>query len=263
MDMVISVKEAGILTQIDEISKTKIRAVFCLLKNSRAMVTSNGEGESVRISFGKGISTFRQFRERQDSFINKCLTIQQIFIPFEMKGDLIWQLDSSLMVLRLEELKTLELGLEDFFSYQISNMKAIHSLNPPPATRRGSRNTRTNRYQQLGSFLSSPLQVPAQQHSPYDHSSKSAGSSFVASPSTSRMIEHPQSIGQEGHSFLRSEYISDSPAATGLYSPFASTSIASPQAMSKDDTIHPSISMSQDIHSSTVNEEWDRDMMNN
>jgi hypothetical protein len=122
MELVVKVQESGIISQIEGISKTKIRAVFCMLKNSRAMITADGEGESVRIQFGKGISTFRQFRERQDSFINKCCTLQQIFIPYELKGDLIWQLDPVTMQLRVEELKRLEAIVREFLCNEVSNL---------------------------------------------------------------------------------------------------------------------------------------------
>jgi hypothetical protein len=155
IDLVVLVQEARIITQIEDVSKTKIRAVFCMLKNSRAMITAEGEGESVKIHFGKGISTFRQFRERQDSFINKCCTLQQIFIPHEMKGDLIWQLDPTTMRLRIEELRRLEVFIEEYISGQILNSNGHRLVSHFHHRYPSNRNSRV--YQVQTSLISRPI----------------------------------------------------------------------------------------------------------
>jgi hypothetical protein len=153
MNAVVLVQGARILSQIEDISKTKIRALFCMLKNSRAMIKADGEGESVKIHFGKGITSFRQFRERQDSFINKCCTLQQICIPYEMKGDIIWQLDSVTMSLRVEELRLLEEAIQEFLLGHILNSnrrKTPGSFHHSPV----SRDSYVNREQ--SSFMTDP-----------------------------------------------------------------------------------------------------------
>jgi hypothetical protein len=123
MDMLMLVKKTRVLSDIENVSKTKIRGIFALLKNSHAMVTAGPDGESVRINLGKGITTFRHFREKQDSFISKCVTLQQIFIPYEMKGDLIWQLDPVTMQLRIEELWRLEVIVHEFISNELTKIR--------------------------------------------------------------------------------------------------------------------------------------------
>jgi hypothetical protein len=117
MDLLMMCKKSGIVCGLEEISKTKIRGVLSLVKNSHAVVETEGsEGESIQLFLGKDITSFQHFREKQDAFINKCCMLQHIFIPPTMKGELIWQSnDHSIRLTRIEELTRLEEPLEQFF----------------------------------------------------------------------------------------------------------------------------------------------------
>jgi hypothetical protein len=168
MNLITVSREAHVLTQLEDASKTKIRGIFCLLKNSHAIITSGNDQESsVRLYLGKGIITFRQFRERQDSFITRCLTLQKIFMPFEKKGEVIWQLNEETLVLRLEELRYLERPLEEFFVKEISRMNLLPAqessfLHQPAAGRNHSSHIYSN-----GFSLPSFSQPSSQYHKYY------------------------------------------------------------------------------------------------
>jgi hypothetical protein len=215
--MLMLVKQTRLLTDIENVSKTKIRGIFALLKNSHAMVTAGPEGESVRINLGKGITTFRHFREKQDSFISKCVTLQQIFIPYETKGDLIWQLDPVTMQLRVEELWSLEVSLHEFISNEITKIRTSAVNRPPQNAHRVSRS---------GFSYHAPVRAPVSGLQYRDHSQYS-----LPSHSIGVYEEHslPPTVGYDTHrvnyqgsSFPQEYSMNESYSGSGSF-PSAST----------------------------------------
>lgn len=121
MDMVCAIKDGGILPELESISKTKIRGIFALLKNSQSLGTSNAEGDAVRLFLGKGIFSFKEFREKHDIYLKRIIMQQRLFIPIQIKSEILWQIEKPVLDERLAELKTLELKLESFFRSRYGN----------------------------------------------------------------------------------------------------------------------------------------------
>jgi hypothetical protein len=115
IDMVIAVKEGSAISQLEQVSRTKVRGVLALLKHAQLFVTHGVDGEAVRLHLASNITSFKDLRDRHDTFLNRYILIHHLFIPVNIKGELVWQLEPEIKARRVEELKSLESALIDFF----------------------------------------------------------------------------------------------------------------------------------------------------
>eukprot|EP01040_Poterioochromonas_malhamensis_P012374 gene12374-13527_t len=119
IDMILAAKDAQILgTDLELVSKTKVRGVVTLARNSHALVVvekGDGQGETVKLAIGKGITTFKAFRKMHDSFLNLCLSQRHLFLPVNVKGEILWATDDKFAAERCHELMRDEAILENFF----------------------------------------------------------------------------------------------------------------------------------------------------
>ena len=116
IDMVMTVKESNKVSQLEPVSKTKIRGVLALLKHGELLTTQGEYGEPVRLSLAPGIESFKDLRERHDSFLNMYMMDHHLFIPTVLRTELVWQLDDETRTMRLEAMDRLVLKLKLFFS---------------------------------------------------------------------------------------------------------------------------------------------------
>jgi hypothetical protein len=114
MDMVTTIKEAGIVPGIENVSKTKIRSIFALLKNSQALLAINADSNSVRLYLGKSIHNFREFRQKHDTFLSRCILKQATFHPLISTGEVLWP--NQGFEPKLQELTAIQGPLEEFFA---------------------------------------------------------------------------------------------------------------------------------------------------
>lgn len=129
MDLVLAAQQARFLgEEIAVISKTKVRGVLALLKNAHSLDTSGGSGESVRLYLGKGVVSFRNFREKHDSFVNRCISQQNFFLPVAVKAEVLWRGDEASISERLFMLEQLEPLLERFYTTRKPQVSS--SFNP-------------------------------------------------------------------------------------------------------------------------------------
>jgi hypothetical protein len=144
IDVVVAVKESRILSQLDNVSRTKIRGVLALLKHAQLFVIQGDEGEAVRLHLSSGINSFNDFRDKHDLFINHCILQNRLFIPVALKGELVWQLEPQLKTLRLEEMKSTEQTLERFFTngteshLRATSTKNVHAPSTPTFLNEGN-----------------------------------------------------------------------------------------------------------------------------
>lgn len=115
IDMVMTVKESGKVSQLDPVSKTKIRGVLALLKHGELLVTQGDYGEPVRLYLAPGIETFKDLRERHDSFLSMYMIDHHLFIPAMLRTELVWQLDEETRLMRLDAMDKLVHKLRYFF----------------------------------------------------------------------------------------------------------------------------------------------------
>lgn len=189
MDMIKSVRERGLISGVEEVSKTKIRSVLALLKTSLALGTLNGDGDSVRLFIGQGIQTFREFREKHDNYLHKCILQQHFYIPRETKAEFLWLISPEVLEVRVKEIHNVEVLLENYFqsghyvpsfstsksSLQIQPSQVNNTYNnQPPLTRK------LNAASQNGSFTNSFSEMSLNRNNEWNinNSMKAAGSLF-------------------------------------------------------------------------------------
>jgi hypothetical protein len=115
IDMVMAVKEAGHVKQLEPVSKTKIRGVLALLKHGELLITQGEYGEPVRLFLAPGIETFKDLRERHDAFLSSYMIDHHLFIPAVLRTELVWQVDEETKKMRLGGMEALVLRLKQFF----------------------------------------------------------------------------------------------------------------------------------------------------
>ena len=90
--------------------------MLALLKHGELLTTQGEYGEPVRLSLAPGIESFKDLRERHDSFLNMYMMDHHLFIPTVLRTELVWQLDDETRTMRLEAMDRLVLKLKLFFS---------------------------------------------------------------------------------------------------------------------------------------------------
>jgi hypothetical protein len=117
MDMISAVKDMNVVSGLENISKSKIRGIFGMLKTCQSLGFSNDDGDAVQLYMGEGVTSFEEFRNKSDSYFKRCLSHLRIFLPPGILSQLVWQLDSETMKRRLTEFKRLEETVESFFVF--------------------------------------------------------------------------------------------------------------------------------------------------
>jgi hypothetical protein len=116
MDMLVAVKDMKVITGIENVSKTKVRGIFALLKNAQCLSTINTEGESVQLVLSEGVNSFKDFKEKHDNFFLQVLNQLRIHLPLEVKCYLVWQWENyELIAKKVSEMLQFEEVIEDFF----------------------------------------------------------------------------------------------------------------------------------------------------
>jgi hypothetical protein len=107
IDMVMTVKKSSQVTGLENVSKTKIRGVLALLKHGELLITQGDYGVPVRIYLAMGIDSFRDLRERHDTFLNMYMANHHLFIPTLLRNELVWNVDEATQNMRLEAIDKL------------------------------------------------------------------------------------------------------------------------------------------------------------
>jgi hypothetical protein len=130
MDMVSAVKDRGLVDGIDNISKTKIRSIFALLKNAQAILANNEINNSVRLYLGKGVINFHDFRVKHDQFLQRCILKQAPFHPLMNSDEVLWPVNqSSVLEEKIKECERYLMSLEEFF--QGGQFQSMRQATPP------------------------------------------------------------------------------------------------------------------------------------
>lgn len=115
IDMVMAVKESGRVTQLENVSKTKVRGVLALLKHGELLITQGVDGEPVRLFLSRGIDNFGSLRTLHDDFLLRYIAEHHIFIPDVLKAELIWTFSEPERRERLQLMNTFVQQVELFF----------------------------------------------------------------------------------------------------------------------------------------------------
>lgn len=133
IDMVMAVREADKITQLDHVSKTKVRGVLALLKHGELLITQGAEGEPVRLYLAPGINTFRDLRERHDVFLSRYMLEHHLFVPAILKSELVWHFEEETRARRLDALDQLVAQLHFFYKSYLAHVAETEETGAPPA----------------------------------------------------------------------------------------------------------------------------------
>lgn len=115
-------KESGLLTGVDNVSKTKIRGVLAILKQGELIVKGGALGEAVQMQLEEGIDSFGELRDRHDRFLLGYMVENMMDIPEELKGEVIWRMKEEVKAKRMEMLERLIMDLEGVARVEVSRM---------------------------------------------------------------------------------------------------------------------------------------------
>lgn len=126
IDMVMAVKDSRVVSEMEAVSKTKVRGILALLKHGE-MVTARGqEGEAIRLTLTPGIHSFRDLRDRHDAFLSRFMMEHQIFVPILVRAEVVWYLDTKEKDERLVFMERVLSLLHAYFSSTSSNRHHHH-----------------------------------------------------------------------------------------------------------------------------------------
>lgn len=156
-----ALKDSGRVTQLEGLSKTKIRGVLALLKHGDMLSTSGVDGQPVELLLSDGMTSYEKLRERHDAYLITFAAENRLSMPLELWWEIIWRKNDinkhrriEAVNLFIEEMKEF---YKDFIASSTSTMinslsndfaeltpqnefhacdEEIHSGNAPP--RRGS-----------------------------------------------------------------------------------------------------------------------------
>lgn len=114
--MVMAVRDSNTITQLETVSKTKVRGVLALLKHGEMLVTHGAEGEPVRLHLAPNINSFRDLRERHDSFLSRYMDEHHLYLPAILKCELVWMFAEDVKAQRLDAMAKLMVKLQYFYS---------------------------------------------------------------------------------------------------------------------------------------------------
>jgi hypothetical protein len=136
-DMCCAAKDMQVVPGIENVSKTKIRGLFALLKACQGLGIMSEEGESVQLRLGDGINSFKDLKQRHDIFVNQILNHLRVVLPQEVKAQLLWNWnDPEYVARKVLEMKQLEEIVEDFFLHRkpvtsSTNSNALWTISSP------------------------------------------------------------------------------------------------------------------------------------
>ena len=190
--MVMEVKKSCSISQLEHVSKTKVRGVLALLKHGELLITQGEDGEPVRLYLAQGIESFKDLREKHDTFLSKYILDHHLFIPSVLKTELIWQFEEETKLKRIEAMEKIVLKLQAFYKEYLQHAKAgtlpgeyRASTNASPAF---DNSTRTNENASPNRSQSTPFN---------DSMLAGLGSSFNQMSSFSNDITHIEQLSSD------------------------------------------------------------------
>lgn len=116
LDLVMAVKDSGCISQVEHVSKTKIRGMLALLKHDNLLITQSMEGQPARLCFAPDIQSFYDLRMRHDRFLERYMMEHHLFVPAFLRGELLWQIDEETYYHRMEGLNNLMKHVAEFYA---------------------------------------------------------------------------------------------------------------------------------------------------
>ncbi len=100
-------KESGIVTGVEHVSKTKVRGVLAILKQGQLVTKVGTMGDAVQLFLREDIDTFGRLRDRHDHFLLSYMMENLLNIPEDLMGEIVWRVDGGRKQQRVELLESM------------------------------------------------------------------------------------------------------------------------------------------------------------
>jgi len=128
LDLVMAVKDSGCISQVEQVSMTKIRGLLALLKHDNLLITQRMEGQPARLCFSPDIQSFYDLRMRHDRFLDRYMEDHYLFVPAILRSELVWHIDEETYYNRMEGLNNLMKHVAEFYAGYLGVPKTASSL---------------------------------------------------------------------------------------------------------------------------------------
>lgn len=107
-----ALKGSGHLPEVESVSKSKVRGVLAILKQSELVVKGGELGEAVKLSLTPEIDSFEALRDRHDRFLQSYMVENLLHVPASLQGEIVWTETGDEKQRRLEMLEEMRARLE-------------------------------------------------------------------------------------------------------------------------------------------------------
>lgn len=90
IDMVMSIKSNPMFSNLQNISKTKIRGLLALMKHGKMLDAQGAEGEPVKLSIPVGVTAFENLRAQHDKYLRTFSNEFQVPMDNEYWSEIVW-----------------------------------------------------------------------------------------------------------------------------------------------------------------------------
>jgi hypothetical protein len=97
IDMVMVLRESGEVSQLEQVSKTKVRGVLALLKHGEILETQGVEGFPVKLVLSPNVNSFEELRDRHDTYLTLFSQEYRIEVPLHLWADVVWESNSLII----------------------------------------------------------------------------------------------------------------------------------------------------------------------
>lgn len=129
--MVMAVKDANIISNLEFVSKSKVRGMLSLLKHCHVLLTQvKGPGEQPGYLYlAQAVTSFQVMRDWHDDYLLKFMQKLPLTLPESYITEMVWRYNNQEKFLRLENVEKLMHKLSSFFTgylNSVSNKPAMY-----------------------------------------------------------------------------------------------------------------------------------------
>ena len=127
IDLAMALKDSGYLPEVEYLSKSKVRGVLAILKQAELVGKCSGGGLGEQLAaqlyLVEGVDRFEKLRECHDRYLQAYMVENQLHVPEELRGEVVWQVFAEERRRRVEQLEELMAVLTPLVEAEIIRME--------------------------------------------------------------------------------------------------------------------------------------------
>ena len=127
IDLAMALKDSGYLPEVEYLSKSKVRGVLAILKQAELVGKCCLSGETVQLYLVEGVNRFEKLRECHDRYLQAYMVENQLHVPEELRGEVVWQVSAEERRRRVEQLEELMAVLTPLVEAEIIRMEQANA----------------------------------------------------------------------------------------------------------------------------------------